>query len=59
MHANRWEYKVEDLKVGFMFNALKPEHMTEVLNHSGMQGWELINVVTIGGTTKLFFKRQR
>lgn len=59
MHHARWEYKVEDLKGGFLFKALEPANLTDTLNREGMQGWELINVISIAGTMKAFFKRAR
>lgn len=59
MQATRWEYKVEDLKGGFFMRNLKEDAMTELLNRHGAQGWELINISTVGVQMKLFFKRAR
>ena len=59
MHATRWEYKVEDLKAGFLMKNLTEEAMTDLLNRHGAQGWELINISTVGTRMKLFFKRAR
>ncbi len=59
MHATRWEYKVEDLKSGFLMRNLKEDALTELLNRHGAQGWELVNIGTVGVQMKLFFKRAR
>lgn len=59
MPTTRWEYKVEDLKPGFLMRNLKEDVMTELLNRHGAQGWELINISAVGVQMKLFFKRER
>lgn len=59
MHAQRWDYKVIDIKAGFLFKELQAENLTESLNREGLQGWELVNVVAVAGTMKAFFKRER
>lgn len=59
MHGERWDYKVIDIKAGFLFKELEAANLTETLNREGMQGWELVNVVSIAGTMKAFFKRAR
>lgn len=59
MASERWEYRVEDLKYGFLGRAMQAEALTETLNRQGAQGWELVNVVMYGAQMKAFFKRQR
>lgn len=59
MRNDRWEYKVEELKPGFLYRNMQPEHLAETLNREGVQGWELINVVAMGASMKAFFKRAR
>lgn len=59
MRTDRWEYKCEELKPGFLFRNMVAEKITDTLNREGAQGWELVNVVTFGAGVKVFYKRQR
>lgn len=60
-----WEYKVTTLKHGGggLQLTLTPtdDETMAVLNHEGVQGWELVNAVCVGiaQPTQLYFRRPR
>lgn len=61
-----WEYYTLKLKPKGIFSSkIEPEQVDGMLNEAGVQGWELVNVVSVnqgyGATGELlfFFKRPR
>lgn len=60
MHDHRWNYRVEMIKPGvFKKQGEKNQEIEERLNRMGMEGWELVEVITSSGAyPQYFFKRK-
>jgi hypothetical protein len=54
--SSRWQYKVVELKAGFL--GLKAARIEETLAPLGMQGWELTAAVQYGLSTWLYLKKE-
>jgi len=61
MSERRWQYKVETIKTSVWNN--KPEKIDGIiqdrLTRLGVEGWELVSVVTYGRQATLFAKIAR
>ena len=59
MSERRWQYKVETIKTSVWNN--KPEKIDGIiqdrLTRLGVEGWELVSVVTYGHLNRLYLKR--
>ncbi|MCD9098396.1 DUF4177 domain-containing protein [Luteimonas fraxinea] len=57
--SERWQYKVEEIKVSLL-GGIKPTDIEARLQSLGLQGWELVNAVYAApvGPTLLFLKRR-
>lgn len=52
----RWTYKVTDMKAALFGH--KPEAIEEELKSLGLQGWELVAVMPVGTTARVFLKKE-
>lgn len=54
--SKRWQYKVVDLKPGFL--GIKREQVEETLAALGQQGWELVTAIQSGLALRLYLKKE-
>jgi len=43
--SHRWQYQVVEIKIGVM-GGLKQDALQEVLTRQGLQGWELVQILS-------------
>jgi hypothetical protein len=58
MANERWQYQVVDMKAGIWTMTLKAEQIQEQLTKLGQLGWELVQVLQVSTTVRLFLKRR-
>ena len=55
----RFEYKIIDAKIGKWTGLIDDEDLIKKLNKEGMDGWEVIESLKLGGwTNKFILKRE-
>ena len=59
MSNARWQYKVETVKTSVWTSKVKHHDATiqDRLNRLGLEGWELVSVVSYGHHNRLYLKR--
>ncbi|WP_187471031.1 DUF4177 domain-containing protein [Luteimonas viscosa] len=55
--SKRWQHKVVEVKAQFL--SLRPQHVEEKLVQLGLQGWELVSVVSQGLAVWLYLKKEQ
>ncbi len=56
MANERWQYQVVEMKPKWL--GVPAEAVQSELNKLGQIGWELVNVMQVNSTLRLFLKRQ-
>ena len=57
MAYDRFTYSVVELKSGLF--GVKAQAMQDEMNRLGAQGWELVNVVVVGVSQRMIFKKSQ